>query len=203
MWVGFLQRVEGLKVSQRRILPQDCNIETLGEFPGCRPANKFWIYQPSHWVTGAAEDKMLGQHYWLNGHEFGQTLGESERQTSLACCSPWGHKEPGTTERLNNTQSCEKVKVLVSQSCLTVSDPTDCSLPGSSVLGILQARTLKWVAMPSFRRLTQPRNQTHVSCVSCIAGGFFNHWAVREVLSQLYKINKLILFFWKIIICIL
>ena len=37
------------------------------------------------------------------------------------------------------------------QSCLTLCDPMDCSLPGSSVLGILQARILKWVAMPSSR----------------------------------------------------
>ena len=40
---------------------------------------------------------------------------------------------------------------LVVQSCLTLCDPTDCSLPGSSVHGILQARMLEWVAMTSFR----------------------------------------------------
>ena len=34
----------------------------------------------------------------LNGHEFGQTLGDGEGQGSLACCSPWGHKESDTTE---------------------------------------------------------------------------------------------------------
>ena len=44
-----------------------------------------------------------------------------------------------------------KVKVLVAQSCPTVCDPMDCSLPGSSVLGILQARILEWVAVPSPR----------------------------------------------------
>ena len=49
----------------------------------------------------------------------------------------------------------------------------DHSPPGSSVHGILQARILEWVAMPSSRGSSQPRNQTHVSCVSCIAGGFF------------------------------
>ena len=49
----------------------------------------------------------------------------------------------------------------------------DHSPPGSSVHGILQARILEWVAMPSSRGSSRPRNQTHVSCVSCIAGGFF------------------------------
>ena len=44
------------------------------------------------------EDKMVGWHHGLNGHEFEQTLGDSEGQGSLACCSPWGHKEPDTTE---------------------------------------------------------------------------------------------------------
>ena len=39
------------------------------------------------------EDEMIGWHHWLNGHEFEQTLGDSEGQGSLACCSPWGCKE--------------------------------------------------------------------------------------------------------------
>ena len=45
----------------------------------------------------------------------------------------------------------KQVKVLVAQSCLTLCNPTDYSQPGSSVHGILQARILKWVAMPSSR----------------------------------------------------
>ena len=48
------------------------------------------------------EDKMIGWHHWLSGQEFEQTLGDSERQGSLLCCSPWGHKELGTTGQLNN-----------------------------------------------------------------------------------------------------
>ena len=43
------------------------------------------------------------------------------------------------------------MKVLVIQSCLTLGDPIDCSPPGSSIHGILQARILEWVAMPSSR----------------------------------------------------
>ena len=48
------------------------------------------------------ERETVGWHHWLNGHEFEQTLGCSEGQGSLACCSPWGHKELDVTERLNN-----------------------------------------------------------------------------------------------------
>ena len=61
----------------------------------------------------------------------------------------------------------------VAQLCLTLCDPMDCGLPGSFVHGILQARTLEWVAMPSSRGSSQPRDQTHMSCVSCIAGRCF------------------------------
>ena len=49
----------------------------------------------------------------------------------------------------------------------------DCSLPGSSVHGILQARTLEWVAMPSSRGSSRPRDQIHVSCSSYVADGPF------------------------------
>ena len=51
---------------------------------------------------GATEDKMVGWCQWLNGHEFELSLGDGERQRSLACCSPWGHKSSDTTEQLSN-----------------------------------------------------------------------------------------------------
>ena len=62
------------------------------------------------------------------------------------------------------------VLVLVAQSCPTLCDPTDHSLPGSSVHGILQARVLEWVVMPSSRGSSLLRNETWVSR---IAGRFF------------------------------
>ena len=69
----------------------------------------------------------------------------------------------------------------VTQSCPTISDPMDCSLPGSSVHGILQARILEWVAMPFARGSSQPRDRTQVSC---IAGGFFTGFPIREALGN-------------------
>ena len=44
------------------------------------------------------EDEMVGWHHQLNGHEFEQTLEDSEGQGTLACCSSWGHKESDMTE---------------------------------------------------------------------------------------------------------
>ena len=69
------------------------------------------------------------------------------------------------------------VSVLVAQSCLTLSNPMDDSLPGSSVHGILQVRNLEWVAIPFSKGSFQPRDRTWISC---IAGRFFIIWATRE-----------------------
>ena len=62
------------------------------------------------------------------------------------------------------------VLCLVDQLCLTLGNPMDCSPPGSSVNGLLQARILTWVAMPSSREPSQPRDQNQVSRIS---DGFF------------------------------
>ena len=65
----------------------------------------------------------------------------------------------------------------VAQLCLTLCDPMDCSLPGSSVHGIFQARILEWVAISFSRGSSWPRDRTQVSC---IVGRRFTIWATRE-----------------------
>ena len=62
------------------------------------------------------------------------------------------------------------------QSCPTLCNPMDCSLPDSSVLGILQARILEWVAMTSSRGSSPPRDQTLGYDVSCIGRRILHHW---------------------------
>ena len=59
---------------------------------------------------GMTEDEMVGWHHWLDGHEFEQALGVGDGQGSLACCSPWGHKELDMTERLNGTEGYPEIK---------------------------------------------------------------------------------------------
>ena len=54
--------------------------------------------------TGTTEEEMIGWHHWLNRHEFEQAPGVGDGQGTLACWSPWGHKELDTTERLNWTE---------------------------------------------------------------------------------------------------
>ena len=63
----------------------------------------------------------------------------------------------------------------VSQSCPALCRPMDRSPPGSSIHGILQARILEWVAMPSSRGSSQSSDQTHVSNVSCIGRRVLYH----------------------------
>ena len=62
-------------------------------------------------------------------------------------------------------------------------DPMDCSLQGSSVHGIFQARILKWVAIPFSMESSQTRDWTHISYVSCIRKGFFTTSATWEALT--------------------
>ena len=94
----------------------------------------------------------------------------------------WGRKESETTERLNWTELLNlnfwvSEWVKVTQSCLTLCNPMDCSPPASLVHEILQARILEWVAISFSRGSSQPRDQTQVSH---IAGWFFTSWATSE-----------------------
>ena len=89
----------------------------IGKIDAKAEAPALWPPDGKSWVTGkdtdagkhqgqkekgATEDEMVGWHHWFNWHEFEQTLGDSEGQGSLACCSPWGHKELDTTYWLSN-----------------------------------------------------------------------------------------------------
>ena len=62
----------------------------------------------------------------------------------------------------------------------------DCSLPDSSVHGILQARILEHVAISSFRGSSQLRDETGVVCISCIGRQIPYHWGTREAHYQAY-----------------
>ena len=92
--------------------------------------------------------------------------------------SPALQVDPLPLNHLGSQMLCLKVKwTLVTQLHRTLCDPMDCSLPGSSVCGLLQARVLEWVAMPFSRVSSWSRVWTQAFC---IAGGFFTIWATRE-----------------------
>ena len=66
-------------------------------------AGKDWKWEEK----GMTEDEMVGWHHRLSGHEFEYALGVGDGQGSLACCSPWGHKELDRTEQMNWTEMTE------------------------------------------------------------------------------------------------
>ena len=86
------------------------------------------------------------------------------------------------TESLRNENNCFINKTpqppactsscAVAQSRLTLGDSVDCSPPGPSVHGISQARMLEWVSISFSRESSRPRDQTLISCISCVAGRF-------------------------------
>ena len=79
---------------------------------------------------------------------------------------------------LNSVRVCS-----VTQLCLALWDPVDCSPPGSSVHGILQARVLERVAISFSRGASQLRDETHVSCVSCTGRWIFYHCVIWKALT--------------------
>ena len=87
-------------------------------------------------------------------------------QTGGACA----HAQSQTGGACAHAQSQTGGACAHAQSRPTLCNPMDCSLPGSSVHGILQARMLEWVAVSFSRGSCRPRDQTHIPC---IAGGFF------------------------------
>ena len=105
------------------------------------------------------------------------SLREAGKQNPAALWHPRRGKDTGLVSQFHLSERM----CVPAQSYPTFCDPIDCSPPGSSVHGILQARILEWVAMPSSRGSSPPRDWNFVSCVSCFAGRYFNNWAFREV----------------------
>ena len=87
-WI-FIGRTDA-EAESSNTLATWCKETTTGKDPD---AGKEWGQEEKR----ATEDEIVGWHHWLDGHEFEQTLGDSKGQGSLACWSPWDHKESDTT----------------------------------------------------------------------------------------------------------
>ena len=83
-WI-FIERTD-TEVEALILWPPDVKNWLIRKDPD---AGKDWRQEEK----GTTEEEMGGWHHQLSGHEFEQILGDNERQGSLACCSPWGHKE--------------------------------------------------------------------------------------------------------------
>ena len=138
----------------------DINLARIYFFRNCK-CQKLQIPQMSLFLS----------HLLTLGHPKAVLLRDSVSSSSFSCNMLLSYWSPIVGIKQ------VKWKVLIAQSCPTLCDPMDCSLPGSSVHGILQARMLEWVAMPFSRGSSWPRDWTWVSHVAAI---FFTIWATRE-----------------------
>ena len=97
---------------------------------------------------GATEDEMDGWYHQLNGHEFEQTPGDSERQGSLACCSPWGHKESDATDRLNsNNNTNDDNHRTPWEHKMVMADSIKCQLPMEESLLSFESSSSGWFCL--------------------------------------------------------
>ena len=115
---------------------------------------------------------------------------QSHRRQPTRLPRPWDSPGKNTGVGCHFLLQCMKVKSEneVAQSYPTLRDPMDCSLPGSSVHGILQPRILEWVAMPFSSGSSQPRGQTHVFATPWSAAhqaslSITNSWSLLKLMS--------------------
>ena len=104
---------------------------------------------------GVTDDVMVGWHHRLDGHEFEQTLGDSEGKGSLACHSPWGHKDSNMTEWSNNNN---KLRITHASLRTTVSWLTSITIIGRQLLITfwLFAFISSWLSLPQNSHLGSP-----------------------------------------------
>ena len=108
-WMNWLIVKDHLLYSSEAEIPLLWSPNVKKWLIGKRP----WFWERLREKEGGNEDDMVGWHHRLSGHEFEQTLGDSEGQGSLAWCSSWGCKESDRTEWLNWTELNCSSQVLV------------------------------------------------------------------------------------------
>ena len=131
-----------------------------------------------HWLREVHLKDILGEDQEdlipdLVGETWSGERNKSQFQDFSLCPFCWNML--GLPTKIEKSE--ELVKVKVTQLCLTLCDPMDCSPSGFSVHGVLQTRTLEWVAFPFSRGFSRPRNRTWVFL---IPGKFFTVWVTKD-----------------------
>ena len=171
-----------------------CNVEDLGSIPGLGRSSEWW-----HPLQYSCLKNLHGQRSLSGYSPWGHKESDTTEWLNIIWVfyvylhyrwRNWGTVRISNFSKMIKLISSRSMKqigdildprsmllVLVTQSCPTLCDPINCSPPGSSVFGILQARILEWFAICFSRGSFQPRDWTQVSC---IAGRFFAIWATME-----------------------
>ena len=163
-----------VKVNTRYLVYDRCSKSGVHLGPPCNSALGLWSipitvlldFASKSWIT------VLNIPCWVHFIFHLSAFSHQKRSTGQ-----WHTGPPWNTCVCVCVCVCVCLRVWVTQLCLTLWDPKDCSPPGCSVCGILQARTLEWVAIPFSRGSSQVRDLTQISR---IAGRFFTIWATRD-----------------------
>ena len=134
--------------------------QTLCDPMDCKPARLLCPWKSPGKNTGAGCHFLLQRFSWPRDQNHVSCVSCIGRQI-LYHCATW-------------EAPIEVFKYQFAQSCPTLCNPMDCSLSGSSVHGIFQARVLEWIAISFSRASSRPKNQTQVSR---IAGRRFTVWS--------------------------
>ena len=136
------------------------NIEAINSITSNNHDGKDWRQEEK----GMTQGEMAGWHHQLNGHEFEQTPGDGEGLGSLACCSPWGHKESDTTLNHHNT---DKLSIRTSPSKAAPHPSLFCVTNIIPILSMLTGHQLSpvcsWDQQPKHHvgANEDPETQTH------------------------------------------
>ena len=151
------------------------------------PTWNFRLYT-MRWSNHLVAKKMKKQNH--TGESLASVWKDLESsRTSLHSCDSLGLSSLGLAVRCKNQSPVWLIWILSCcaksfQLCPTLCDPMNYSPPGCWIRGTLQARILEWVAVPSSRGSSRPRDQTHISYVSCI-----RRWEAR-ILQHTAKCNS-------------
>ena len=161
------------------------NVKLLSEISQCGKVLLFQLYFILEKVKQWSRRTSVAARGWGWRHEQVKQRGLWGQWN----CSMWNFNGAYISVICPNPENehPQCVYMKVAQSCPTLCKPMNCSPPGSSVRGILQARILERVAIPVSRRSSQPRDQTQVSC---IAGTFFTIWVIKEAPMDCSGINR-------------
>ena len=137
------------------------SLHTGGSSQGSRTTMRIWggrgwgrwtVWVPQHVLPGSS-------------HPLPPAGGQGGRRPTKRTLPGWA-KHCVQVVRTSEAEPLRKKESEVTQLCLTLCNPIDCSLPGSSVHGIFQARVLEWLVFSFSRGSAQPRSQTRVSCIA-------------------------------------
>ena len=131
-----------------------------------RPGNPLFQGPIGYGEPRQAGDAILGSSFFCQS-----LMAHSQPPVLIQICDPEGYTSLSVGARTVWLGVGDRKAYACAQlfhSCPTLCDPMDCSPPGSSVHGVLQARILEWVSISCSRGSSRPRDWTWVSCVSCI-----------------------------------